>query len=214
MEKLIDRFSSKVAEELSLDKDKKEVLSYGIFAILNTSISIFLIAVFGIVFKVAIEALIVAFIGSSFRKYSGGVHASSPDRCAAIGTVICVGQALFFVNLIMPIINLTFCLAIGAVVFAIAFYLVNKLAPVDSPSKPIRTEEKRIRMKKGSILSLSVYILISVINISLYTAAGEKRFLAYSLCIYGGVAWQVFTLTRVGHNTINKIDTFLKSIIK
>lgn len=212
MEKLTNNLATKVAAELQLDNDKKEVIAYGLFAVAHTALSIILVAVFGIIFNVVVEALIISFIGSSFRKYSGGAHASSPGRCAAIGTVVCVGQALLYVNFVASVTTLTLVLISGIGVFSLAFYLTNKLAPVDSPSKPIRSNEKKIRMKKGSILCLCVYILFSFANIAIYIFFKEKGCLIYSLCVYGGILWQVFTLTGVGHNTINKIDAFLNHL--
>jgi accessory gene regulator B len=214
MEKLTNNISGKIAAELNLDNDNKEVIAYGIFALMDISIAIILIIIFGIIFGVAIEALIVCFAGSILRKYSGGVHATSPGRCTLIGTIICIGQAILFLFLISPVITPRVIIFLGIGVFTLAYYLIFKLAPVDSPAKPIRTKKKKIRMKKGSIFVLSGYMLIVAINTYIYIFLGNEKFMVYSLCIYGGVVWQIFTLTALGHSTMNKIDTFLSEILK
>lgn len=213
MEKLTNNIASKVAAELKLDNNRSEIIAYGMFALFHIALSIVLVIIFGLIFHVTIGALIICFSGSILRKYSGGAHASSPGKCAAIGTIICIGQALLFLYLLGPVINLKLLSFLGIVIFMLAFYIICKLAPVDSPAKPIKTKEKKIRMKKWSVFVLSTYIIIVVINTAIYTLFGDKRFLIYSLCIYGGVAWQIFTLTRVGHIIMNSIDNSLNHIL-
>lgn len=213
MEKLTNNIASKVAAELKLDNNSREIIAYGMFALIHIALSIILVIIFGIMFHVAIEALIVCFVGGILRKYSGGAHASSPSTCAAIGTIICIGQALLFSYLIGTVITLNVLVLFGIVVFTLSYYFIRKLAPVDSPTKPIKTKEKKIRMQKGSIFILSVYSIIVIINITAYIFLKDKRFLIYSLCVYGGIAWQIFTLTRVGHIIMNSIDTFLNHIV-
>lgn len=214
MEKLINNMASKVAAELKLDSDSREIIAYGMFNLIHIALSIIFVIVFGIIFRVMIEALIICFAGSILRKYSGGAHASSPGRCIGIGTIICIGQALLFLHLLDSVINLKLLLFLGIVIFAGSYYLIYKLAPVDNPAKPIKTKEKKIRMKKGAIFVLSAYIIIVVINVAIYIFFRDRRFLIYSLCIYGGVTWQIFTLTRFGHSIMNKINIFLNQILR
>jgi accessory gene regulator B len=212
MERLTNSIADKIAGKLKLDKDNKEVIAYGLFAIMDIALSIFLVGIFGLIFHAAAEALIISFAGSILRKYSGGAHAGSPGRCIAIGTIICVGGALLFLHLIGPVITPGLLVLLGIIVFAWSYYLIFKLAPVDSPAKPIRTREKKIRMKKGSVFVLSTYLIIVGITAAIYIYYGNKVFLIYSLCIYGGTAWQIFTLTKLGHSAINKMDSFINQI--
>ena len=195
MEKLSNNIANKVAVELSLDDDNREVIAYGTFALLQMLLSIILVFLFGLLFHVAFEALIISFTGSILRKYSGGVHASSPGICNFIGTIVCVGQAVLISFLISSVVNLKLIIILGVVIFIWSYYIIYKLAPVDSASKPIVKEEKRKRMKKGSIILLSVYLIITVFFILLYISSGERKFIFYTLCLYSGILWQAFTLT-------------------
>lgn len=213
MEKLTNNIAGKVAAELKLDNDNKEVISYGMFALMHIALSIILIIIFGLIFHVTIEALIVCFAGAILRKYSGGAHASSPGNCAVIGTIICIGLALLFSAIIAPVITSSVLMLLGIGTFGFSYYFIYKLAPVDSAAKPIKSKEKKARMRKGSIFVLSVYIVIVITNVVINIFSRDNRFLVYSLCVYGGVAWQVFTLTKLGHSTVNKIDFFLNNIL-
>ncbi|MBU3112995.1 accessory gene regulator ArgB-like protein [Clostridium lacusfryxellense] len=209
MEKLANSIANKVALELTLDQDNKEVIAYGAFALMQMFFSIMLVFLFGILFHVAFEALIISFTASILRKYSGGVHASSPLICSFIGIIICVGQALLISFLISPVVNLKLIIVLGFVIFICSYCIIYKLAPVDSIAKPIVKKEKIKRMKKGSIILLSVYLMITVFFTMLYINSGEIKFLVYTLCLYSGILWQVFTLTALGHLLVGKVDTFL-----
>ena len=214
MEKLSNNIANKVASELSLDNDNKEVIAYGAFAIMQMSLSIILVFLFGLLFHVAFEALIISFTGSILRKYSGGVHASSPGICNFIGIVVSVGQAIVISFLVSSVINLKLLIILGAVIFIWSYYIIYKLAPIDSIAKPIVKEAKKKRMKKGSIILLSVYLAITVFLMILYLSSGERKLLLYALCLYLGILWQAFTLTTSGHLLVSKTDTFLNHIIK
>lgn len=209
MEKLSNDIANKVASELSLDQDNKEVIAYGTFALMQMLLSIILVFLFGLLFHVAFEALIISFTASILRKYSGGVHASSPGICNFIGTIICVGQSVLISLLMSSVVNLKLIIILGVVIFIWSYYTIYKLAPVDSAAKPIAKEEKRKRMKKGSIILLSVYLIIAVFFVLLYISSGERKFLFYVLCLYSGILWQTFTLTSQGHLLVGKVDTFL-----
>jgi len=209
MEKLSNNIANKIASELSLDKDNREVIAYGTFALMQMFLSIFLVFLFGLIFRVAFEALIISFSAAILRKYSGGVHASSPGICTFIGIIVCVGQAVLISLLISSVVNLKLIIILGVLIFIWSYYIIYKLAPVDSVAKPIVKEEKRKRMKKGSIILLSVYLIITVFFILFYISSGEKKFIFYALCLYSGILWQVFTLTASGHLIVGKVDTFL-----
>lgn len=213
MEKLSNIIAERIAYELNLDKNRKDIIAYGTFALLQTVLSISLVVIFGIIFNLLLEALILSFVSSILRKYSGGAHASSPEKCLIIGTTMCIGQAFIISQVISPFINIGLLVSVGVIVFILSYYLVYKLAPVDSLAKPIRKKERKYRMKKGSIFILSAYLVISVFNIFLYEYFGDVRFAIYSLCFYLGIVWQVFTLTKVGHIVMNKIDVFLNQIL-
>lgn len=203
VEGICKKISDYIAEELNFDDDKKSVINYGIFAFVQMVICIALVIIFGVIFNVTIEALIISFTVSILRKSSGGVHASSPERCAVIGTVTSVGMALMAKN-----INYSFGFVIlfGIIVFVWSYYILYKLAPVDSIVKPIKNIKKRRRLRKSSIITLSVYLIIVIINILSYLSINNFVLLTYSLCIYMGLLWQGFSLTKSGHLILGKLN--------
>ena len=207
IEKICNNFYTRIANELKLDDERKSVINYGIFAFIQMSFSIILVIIFGIIANVPIEALIVSFTISILRKSSGGVHASSPGRCGAIGTIISVGFGLIAKYIHLKINSILF---VGIIIFLWSFYIIYKLAPVDSAAKPIKNQERRKKLKRSSIIILSVYLIIVIVNIIYYYYTSNIIVLTYTVCIYMGLVWQIFSLTKSGHLILGKIDAVFK----
>lgn len=211
VERLAKIIANKISSKLELDNEQREVVAYGAFSLIQTILSILLVVLFGLLFNVALEALIISFIVSILRKYSGGVHASTSDICMILGTVIFIGLAKV-VSITESLVSVELVLVVILLSFSWTYYIVFKLAPVASVTKPI-SKQKRKRMKKGSILILIVYLLIALSTTISYYWIRKDSMLTYCLCICVGVVWQIFTLTKTGHVMLNKIDTFLSNIL-
>ena len=210
IEKLSNKITDKIAHEINIDSDKKEVIAYGLFGMIQTLISILLVIVFGIIFDVLIEGLIMSFTTSILRKYSGGVHASNPKTCIIIGTTNCILIPLLFKYLSF---KLKITVMIGIATFVLAYFLIFKLAPVDSINKPINSIKRKKILKKKSMVILTVYLAIVCIFIFSYSVLLCENLLVYCICIYTGILWQVFSLTQIGHLVLGKIDSFFNKFI-
>lgn len=207
VEDISSKISNSITKELELDENKKAVVNYGIFAMLHTALSVGFVIIFGILFNVLIEALIITATISVLRKNAGGAHASSPGSCAFVGTVLSVGMSLVIKNINLSVNGI---IITSIMIFTWSYCIVYKLAPVDSPSKPIRTDAKRNRLKKSSILILCVYTVIVIVNIIGYYATKKVDLLVYSGCIHIGLLWQIFSLTKTGHIVLGKLDALFK----
>ncbi|WP_288222026.1 accessory gene regulator ArgB-like protein [uncultured Clostridium sp.] len=211
LELLCKNISYNLKKELNLDEDKRSIIEYGLYAVLHMIISILTVGIFGKIFGVMYEALIISFVQAILRKYSGGVHASTPFNCIVIGVIVSVLPGYFIKNINL---NINYIIAIGVILYITSLIIIYKLAPVDSPNKPIKKEEKIKKLKKSSLILLSIYMIIVCYNILMYYIKDNEIFLIYSACIYAGILWQVFTLTRYGHTLVNILDSLLIKIIK
>lgn len=206
IEKMCKNLTDKIANELGLDIQRRAVVNYGLFAIIQTLLSFLITILFGALFGVLMPALILSLSSVILRKYSGGAHAKTPEACALIGVVISVGGALIFSYIKWQAISV---LLGGIGVFVFAFYGVYRLAPVDSLAKPIKNREKQQMLKKKSIVTVSVYLIVASALIGLSFISHRDEFLLFTVCLYSGMLWQVFTLTKRGHLLVDKIDIFL-----
>ncbi|EGT3617767.1 accessory regulator AgrB, partial [Clostridium perfringens] len=204
--------AEKVSNELNYDNERKEVIQYGTYALIQTLISIISVLILGLIFNIALEALIFLFTASILRKYSGGAHSESSNVCTLLGIVIsiCIGfliKSSFFVNM-----NFQFIIFIGVVVFVFAYFIIFKYAPVDTPNKPIKTEKKKKRMKKGSLKILTIYLFIVLLSTILYYNSDVVFAKSVILSILFGIAWQCMTLTSLGNILLKTIDSFTNKI--
>lgn len=206
VEKISKKISSSISKELEFDNEKEEVINYGIFAFIQMFISIIFVGIIGIILGVFKEALLVSFVTAILRKSSGGVHAGTPGSCNVIGTIasVVMGLVAKFID-----ININETILLGGITFVIAYLIIYRLAPVDSVAKPIKTVAKRKRLKRSSLIIISIYFLIVVFNIGYFLFSEKRAFISYTVCIYFGVLWQVFSLTKTGHFILKKLDRLI-----
>jgi len=205
-----NKFAQKVSAELNYDSEKQEVIAYGAFALLQMIFSIALVILFGWIFGVLIEALVISFSTSILRKYSGGVHATSAVICIIIGTVACVGFGLLAnISLFSQIPILV---GLVMIVFVFSFATAIKKAPVESENKPI-SDRRKVAMKKGTLILLGIYLLIIIGLLLGFWLSKNRIFAILAVCVSIGSAWQMFTLTKFGEIILGKIDQLLNKIL-
>ena len=209
IQRICESMSDRIAKELDFGTDQRAVINYGLFAMIQTSIAILVEIIFGIILGVLIPTLIISLVAVILRKYSGGAHAQTPEVCVIIGTIISVGGALGVSWIPYNVISIV---VLGVIIFTVAYYFVWKLAPVDSAAKPIRRVEKKQLLKKRSIFILNIYLITTIVSLLLYLSNSYETLLLYIACIYVGVIWQTFTLTRAGHLAINKMDLLFNKL--
>lgn len=211
IEKTCNKISKYMALNLHFDKDKEEVIAYGIFAFIQTLYSILLIVIVGLILGMVKEVLIFSLSASFLRRTSGGVHASTPSRCAITGAVIS-GIISWIIKNQLNNIDMKLAIVFIVLIFIIAYYLIYKLAPVDSKAKPIKSVKKRSELRKKSIKICSLLFLVTTILMINYNTHNNVSLLVFSMCITAGVLWQVLTLTPFGTLLINFIDIIFNKI--
>ncbi|AVP62797.1 accessory regulator AgrB [Clostridium botulinum] len=193
IEKLSNKIGSKISSNLDLDEDTEEIITYGAFAVLQIIWSFLCVVILGYICNVLIESIIISLAIATFRKYSGGIHANSPNKCAIFGAIVCVGLALMIKNINVNL-DLIFTL-IFISIFMYSYYTIYKFAPVDTKSKPIENIDEKLRLKKCSFLVISIMLLIEALLILLYLKYNNIVLIYYGSCVMLGMLWQSFTLT-------------------
>ena len=102
----MDDVSAKIALNLSKSKDETSeefaVLKYGVFVVVHIFFSTLFTVLFGILTNTLFPIIIISIMGSVMKKYSGGAHCTSPNRCLVTGTIL----SYLFVLIGKGIINL------------------------------------------------------------------------------------------------------------
>ena len=210
IEKFAEVVASKVSAKLSIeDIDKQEVLAYGTFVLIQTLISIIMVAIFGIIFNVFIETIIISFAASILRKFSGGAHATSPMNCALISMFIFGGQALLVKHYVMNIDVLYLVMGV-TLAFIFTFHIMYKYSPVGTVTKQLRNENTRKRLKRKSIKFVLLLFVINIFVITMYLKTERIHLLTIAICISVGVVWQSITMVSLGHKIIDRLDDVLR----
>lgn len=207
MFKFSNYVSSKISHSLNLDDSSNEVIAYGAFSFFQSLLSIAVVSIIGYILNILVETLIITFSVSILRKFSGGVHATTPNNCLIIGTIFCIIEGLLAKILSLKL-NFNTILILGFIVFSLIYYLTYKLAPVESNQKPIKNVNRRIQLKRKAIYVISFYLLLFVVS----TYCSEILPFSYSISLLLGILWQGLTLTNFGSLFINIIDNFLNKI--
>jgi len=192
-----------LANNLDLDDDQAEVAYYGIELVWSLILNFFLITFLAVLTGTLLQAVIGGLTGAVLRLFAGGAHSNSPWRCALVGAVVlsAFGRlAIYLATVAAAILPYFMCLSTLAVLVVVWF-----LAPVDSPAKPITNLRKRRNLRA---LALGCVATMGIVEAIL--AYGHEQ-LASSLAFVMGMCllWQGFSLTRLGHRVLGKLDGVL-----
>ncbi len=205
MEKLSNNIADGIAARIECDDNQREVIAYGAYVLFDMLLSIGMVMMFGALLGVFLPALVISFVSAMLRRSSGGAHAETSLRCAAIGTLISVGFAV-----VIERMSVHFCVhyisAYFMVAFLISYMILYKLAPVDSPNKRIVKEHKIRELKQNAIRLLVIYSVICVLAIIAGGLYNINVLLKYAALICTGFFWQSFTLTSLGHTVSNILE--------
>lgn len=208
----IERVSSSLSKNLGsrLNKNDEEiaVINYGLFNLLHTSIAIVFTIIIGIITNTLVEIMIITISSAILKRYSGGVHATSPERCTIIGiiltyflAIICIyiNKNVNFINTVMIIIGINL----------ISYYILYKRCPVGSKNKPLKKESTRKKLRKKAFKLVNTYMLIILICISIYYINKMYILKQTTVSITLGISLQVLVLTKFGKKLINTLDKLL-----
>ncbi|MDK2586208.1 accessory gene regulator B family protein [Romboutsia sedimentorum] len=208
----IDNISKGVSEKLGnrLDKteEEKAVLNYGLFIIIHTSLSIVLTFIAGLVTGMAIEIMTITFSAAWLKRYSGGVHANTPNRCLLIGIIVSLTLCfLYKTGMILLEDNmLLLILLIGIIVSYIVLYYK---CPVGSKNKPLKKESTRKKLRKKAFTLINLYSIAILAGYLIYKKQDIYILKDIISCMWLGLLLQISMLTKFGQKLIDVLDDML-----
>ena len=211
MDSLIENISSKIALNLCQSKDKSSeefaVLKYGVFIFVHISVATIFTIIFGILTRTLFQIVTISLLGGLMKRYSGGVHCSSPNRCVITGIIISYTFALIGKNIVN--IDLKIGYMLGMVALIHSFIILYKKCPVPSENKPLKKEETRKKLRKNAFLIYSICVILFILNILLNLQSLYITSNSLVLCIILGLYMQTLSLTSIGSKFILFLDKVL-----
>jgi accessory gene regulator B len=184
---------------LKLNQDQKEIALYGLQLITYAIVDLLLIIMAAWWLKALPATLILISTTALLRNFAGGAHSGSPVTCAILGMIVSPGLGKLAM-IAAPLMTLALSAGLLTAGWLVSLAINWRLAPVDSPAKPINDPVKRHRFK---IISVSIVLMIGIIQLLLLIF---NRRSAYVLAISFGLWWQTFTLTQIGHRFATLLD--------
>lgn len=211
MDSLIENISNNIAFNLCQSKDKSSeefaVLKYGVFIFVHISVATIFTIIFGILTRTLFQIVTISLLGGLMKRYSGGVHCSSPNRCVVTGIIISYIFALIGKNIVN--IDLKIGYMFGMVALIHSFIILYKKCPVPSENKPLKKEETRKKLRKNAFLIYSICVILFILNILLNLQSLYITSNSLVLCIILGLYMQTLSLTSIGSKFILFLDKVL-----
>ena len=208
VEQISMKLSTSLGNRLNKSNEEIEVLNYGLFTLIHTTIAMISTLLLGVMIGKVKEVVLISLSTALLKKYSGGVHASSPIRCLAIGLLV----SFIAVNITtyLAIIYTPEVLFITTIIISIlSYYIIYKRAPVGSKNKPLKNESIRKKLRKNSIKVMNLYTVILLIMNIMCMNTDNYQYKTYTICIVTGILIQVFSMTCIGEYVIHKLDILL-----
>lgn len=211
MYNFIEKTSSNIAFTLCKSKDKSSeefnVLKYGVFIVVHTSIAIISTLLIGILTNTLLEISIISLFAALIKRYSGGVHSTSPNRCIITGII--VSYVFVLTGKFIASLELEYFYIIGVISLVHSFIILYKKCPVPSKNKPIKKEETRNRLRKHAFFMYFICIVLFIISILQNTYTTLNYLVLYMIL---GLYMQTLSLTSMGSNFILFLDRVLKKL--
>ena len=213
VEKISKNLSSKLGERLNKTDEEIAVLNYGLFIIMHTTISIIATIFIGILTKTTLEIIIIAFTGALFKRYSGGIHASTPLNCTIIGVLLALVLSMVC-KYIVDVAILKDIIVLATILFTLSYIILYKKCPVPSKNKPFKSEELRKKIRRRAFRLINICLAMVVAMITIYTKTDILTIKTIIVSIVLGMSLQMFGIINIGSKFIKFLDKILSIKIK
>lgn len=159
MEDIINNIMAFVNRSEVINKDKQEIIKYGLEILLLKFLFWLSTLIIGIIMGTFFECLIYISSFIFLRSYAGGYHANSRIRCF-IQSIITILSALTILHVsknhsIVGLLLIVFSILSGIIIFC--------FAPIDSENKSLSKEENIIFKKKARLILIVEIIAVLVL---------------------------------------------------
>jgi len=194
------KLSSSLASAHHLDEEQQAVLAYAIEVITLNSVNTLLTLTLGWILDVFWPTAICLGAMTVLKYHGGGGHSESPWRCTLVTMLVfpllalaaarASNWPLFYRDLISLI-----AVTAGSV-------SIIKYAPVDNDKAPIVSPERRMKLKKRSLIT--IILLATVMAVLRFITLDETGVI--NLCLSFSIFWFSFNLTPSGHRLWRFLD--------
>lgn len=205
IDKISLNLSTRLGDRLNKDEEEKSVLNYGLFMIIHTFIGIIITILVGLITGMIIEISLIIITSALFKRYTGGVHASTPEICLIIGIILSLILSMVcrFISINTDINNIAL---IGIIIIVFSYYMIYYKCPVPSRNKPLNNEKTRNKLKKKAFTLLKIYTILLIILYIIFYILKLSIVKSIIVSFMLGLFLQIVVLTNIGTKFINLLD--------
>lgn len=207
MSSRIERLADYIAFELTLTKERRDEILFGLRLLSSNLLNSVMLVIVGFAFGVLPQSLTVVMVSGTIKWFAGGAHASTPINCTITAVTLFTGLGWLAARIgpmVEPLLVGLFLLVITSILFC----SVLSYAPADVPEKPITRPEKRAALRRGALVISFLWVGVQVAGF-LTGIISNKMLLAMSF----GLAWQALILTPVGYRLSGTADRLLSTLL-
>ncbi|SHJ60676.1 accessory gene regulator ArgB-like protein [Tepidibacter formicigenes] len=203
IEIICNKISLYFKKELNMEEEDREVIEYGLFAVIGSIFKIIMLIILGFIFGILKYILILSFSFALFRIFSGGVHSSTYKGCMIISlsifTLFSVLIKIFEKNINYNIFSI---LSLSIIIHSL--YMIINFVPNDNQNRIIKDELEKKKFKKLTLYLLVIYVFAMIIAVYFKVS--------YSLILSGfiGIFLQMISVYPKAYIVMNKFDNKLK----
>ena len=204
METLAKKMAQSIGKNLGKTEEEIAVIAYGLIGILQFSTIFVLSSIIGLIFGFWLETAIVFLSVGFLRRLTGGAHSSGIYSCLVYSVFFVCGISAISYYLLAQLawqINLGLLVA----VYLFGYVTVALKAPVTPPNKPCRSEQKRKRLRRGSFIVLTLFLVASLVCVVLGWKWNARCY-SIGLSLVLSTLWQITMMTAVGKGFVELID--------
>lgn len=139
-------------------KEKEEIIRYGLDRIKSTCTMTLVTLLMGCIFQVFFQSIVFLVCFIVLRKYAGGYHADTQNRCYVISTAI-IAVALLAIRYMSDGSDNKIFILLQSVNFILLYFLV----PVDNKNHRLEQWEKEKYGKKAKVQIFCMYMLCLIL---------------------------------------------------
>lgn len=213
IERISLNLSDKLGTRLNKTSEEKAVLNYGLFVMLHTGIGVVITFLVGLITGMVLEMMIISVTTAWLKRYTGGVHASTPERCAIIGVLLSFILSITSKNLKNKL-NIEELTLLTIITLSFSYYIVYKKCPVPSKNKPMKKESTRKKLKRKAFKLINIYLLIILLLSIVYFIFSIQSVKIIWISVLLGIGLQMVVVTNIGSKFICMLDTIFYNIEK
>lgn len=162
---MLQILAKKITAALVLSKiispDDMETYTYGLELLITKLVLYLLIFIIAALTKTVIVSLLFVVMYMSLRKYTGGFHCKTAERC------LCVSLLIHILMIVVYYLSISTTDFILLVLSALSSVVIAIFSPVENENRPLDNGEK-YKYKVKSILIMMVILILMAVSILLH----------------------------------------------